>query len=175
MTELIKPPGLAGQALVAPTLITQAAYKVYLRELGRPLPPSLTRGGGSPNRPATYVSQIDAVAYCQWLGRQEGHAYRLPSMAELMALYSRVEDTGPEGWSALTTHNNPVSDEHGCHCEWTCETETMLSYDGGESRILGSIFYPPWLREGSNAIHAQARMSATDGFSFVGFRVACDG
>jgi hypothetical protein len=173
MTELIKPPGLAGRAQVATALVTVASYKAYLHELGRPLPRSLTRGG-SPSRPVAYVSQVDAAAYCQWLGRQEGAPYRLPSMAELMALYSTTEDSMPEGWPALMEERDPACGEHGCFCEWTCETETMLSYDGGASRLLGSIFYPPWLRPGSSAIHAQARVLATDGYSFVSFRVATD-
>ena len=173
MTELMHPPGLPGKALVATKLVTIAEYKTYLQAVGQPVPRLLVRGH-SPNGPATHVSQVDAAACCQWLGRQEGHAYRLPSMAELIALHNAPEETGAEGWPALTTHSNPACDEHGCHCEWTCETETTPAYEGGEPSVLGSVFYPPWLRPGSSAIHAQAHLCATDGFSFVGFRVASD-
>ena len=34
------------------------------------------------NDPVTCVSWNDAVAFCQWLGKKEGRAYRLPTEAE---------------------------------------------------------------------------------------------
>ena len=59
-------------------------------------------------------------------------------------------------------------------CEWTAETETVEQPAGRPAHVLGSIFYPPWLREGSTGMHAQAHLLATEGYSFVTFRVAYD-
>ncbi len=36
----------------------------------------------APGHPAVLVSWLDAVAFCRWLGRREGKAYRLPTEAE---------------------------------------------------------------------------------------------
>ena len=53
-----------------------------------------------------------------------------------------------------------------------------ITRDFGEgearTRVLGSVFYPPWLREGPNATHAQAYLLASEGYSFITFRAARD-
>ncbi len=156
--------------------VTCGDFKQFLRGTGRPIPPQLAKQESS-SAPATRISQIDALAYCAWLGQREGQVYRLPSMAELEALAANdtAEGIDPGIWS-----NTPgqISELRGglkrvYLCEWTLETESVDRPDGAV-RVLGSIFYPPWLREGSNATHAQAHLLVTEGYSFVTFRVACD-
>ena len=39
----------------------------------------------SPRHPVVNVSRDDAQAFCRWLSRQDGHAYRLPTVAEWQA------------------------------------------------------------------------------------------
>jgi formylglycine-generating enzyme required for sulfatase activity len=39
-------------------------------------------GWADGNHPAVYVSSVDALKFCEWLGRQDGKRYRLPTEAE---------------------------------------------------------------------------------------------
>ena len=59
-------------------------------------------------------------------------------------------------------------------CEWTQETEVIEQAGDHAPRVLGSIFYPPWLREGNAPGHAQAHLAADEGYSFVTFRLVYD-
>ena len=43
---------------------------------------NLPVGGGGDDDPAVFISWDDAVAFCAWLSRQEGHTYRLPTDRE---------------------------------------------------------------------------------------------
>jgi hypothetical protein len=154
--------------------VTRGEYKAFVRATGR----STSGHPGaveSPSEPVTCVSQVDAIAYGRWLGPQEGCIYRLPSLAELSELANEaaMEGISPEIWPH---HHDYRPELRGgfkpVHlCEWTLETETIPRPDG-QSRVLGSVFYPPWLREGPNASHQQACLLASEGYSFVTFRLA---
>ena len=167
----------AVHARVASHAVSRQEYKVYLRASGTPIPPALARPEAGAE-PATYVSQVEAIGYCRWLSGQEGQAYRLPAMAELEELAGEsVQDgSSPEIWPHH--HGNRPDLRGGMKemylCEWTSETERVPVGGGQPDRILGSIFYPPWLRHGNNATHAQAHLAASEGHSFVTFRVASD-
>lgn len=174
-TITLNEPGLHG--VIAAHPVNRENYKRYLREAGQPVPPVLARPE-PPTNPITYVSQVDALVYCRWLSTQQGHAYRLPTMAELQELARETADEGisPDFWPH--THGQLSELRGGLKpvflCEWTLETETLELPGGRPARVLGSIFYPPWLREGPNATHAQACILASEGYSFVTFRVAYD-
>ncbi len=60
--------------------VTFAEYDRFARATGRRLPDD--HGWGRGNRPVVDVSWEDAVAYTEWLSRQTGAHYRLPSEAE---------------------------------------------------------------------------------------------
>jgi formylglycine-generating enzyme required for sulfatase activity len=60
--------------------VTFAEYDRFARATGRRLPYDENWGRG--NRPVVNVSWQDAVAYTEWLSRQSGKTYRLPSEAE---------------------------------------------------------------------------------------------
>lgn len=178
MTELLKLDGYNVHALLASQPVPRAAYQDYLRASGQPLPPAVTQTGPSTS-PVTHISQTDAQAYCRWAGGREGRVYRLPTMAELQALYA--EDAADGITLEVWGHTSRARPElYGGSkdvflCEWTGEIEEVPQPGGRSPRILGSIFYPPWLRHGSNAIQAQAHLLATEGYSFVTFRLAADG
>lgn len=163
------------RAVLAAQPVTRENYKRYLKETGQAVPPRLT-GAEPSSHPITYVSRVDAVAYCTWLSARAGHAYRLPGMGELQELADGwAEDgLGPDLWPH--THGRLPELRGGLKpiylCEWTAETETIAQPGGLRQRVLGSIFYPPWLRERSTASHAQAHLLATEGYSFVTFRTA---
>ncbi len=164
-------------ALLAHAPVTRAAFKEFLRDTGQKLPPSLAEPGAA-SAPVTRISQHDALAYCRWAGSREGRTYRLPAMAELEQLYSEdaADGVSLEIWGHTAGHTPEVRGglKEVFLCEWTTETEEMPQPGERPPRILGSIFYPPWLRHGNNAAHAQAYLAATEGYSFVTFRLACD-
>ena len=164
-------------SVLATRPVSRENYRRFLKETGQPTPRVLTLPA-PPADPITYVSQVDATAYCRWLGARQTGVCRLPTMAELEELNRELaeQEQGAEMWPH--THGNLPEVRGGLKpvylCEWTIEQEAVEQPAGGPARILGSIFYPPWLREGSNAMHAQALLLATEGFSFVTFRTAYD-
>ncbi len=166
--------------------VTLPDFVQFLHDAGRPVPPGVQRGPANPQgggQAVIGVSQIDAAAYCEWIGKRIGHACRLPSTEELDALMpektvtqrdAEVPDAGfwpheegriPEMRSGL----RPVF-----LCEWTREVEEAGSERDPE-RLMARVFYPPWLREGSNPLHAHAALLASESFSFVTFRVSYEG
>lgn len=176
-TQLMRINGGGIHALLGHSPVTTAAFKEYLRATGQKMPPATTQPGSS-TAPVTRVSQQDALAYCQWAGSREGRRYRLPTMAELQELYSEdmADGISLDVWAHSAGHTPEVRGglKAVFLCEWTGEAEEIPQPAGRPPRLLGSIFYPPWLREGNNATHAQAHLSATEGYSFVTFRLACD-
>jgi hypothetical protein len=177
MTEMIRVQGAGFRSLVAAQLVSRRSFVAYLQAAGKATPPPLTRSG-SPASAITWASQVDAAAFCAWLGKQEGGQYRLPSMAELGAFHALAgqENLDAGSWPAEVERRALDCVSHNtCFCEWSCETEELPVYGTSEVRVLGSIFYPPWLREVNNVAHVQAHMLATEGYSWISFRVAQDG
>jgi formylglycine-generating enzyme required for sulfatase activity len=174
MREMIEVHGPGVAVALAEDPVTKAEYRAYLRAAGRGSPPPLGQGERLSD-PVTYVSQTDAIAFCQWLSTQEGRAYRLPKMAELSALAGDAAADGvslevwPHYYEQRPELRGGLKPDY--LCEWTQETEAVPQ-PGGRTRVLGSVFYPPWLRHGPNASHLQACLLASEGYSFVTFRVA---
>jgi hypothetical protein len=176
MREMIEVRGSGVAAALSEHPVTKEEYRAYLRVAGLAHPTPL----GQDERlsdPITYVSQTEAIAYCAWLSAQEGRAYRLPRMAELTELAGddAAEGISPEIWPHY--HEQRPELRGGLKplylCEWTQETETVPQ-PGGRTRVLGSVFYPPWLRHGPNSSHLQACLLASEGYSFVTFRIAAE-
>jgi len=173
------PINLSGtQVHLAAHPVTVGEYKRFLRETGRPIPRGLKQIH-SAAAPVVDVSHTDAVAYCAWLGSQTGRALRLPSMAELHDLMT--EEDGDAMDADLWPHQEGHLPElrgglRRVHlCEWTRDTAEGPRYGDRPPRILADIFYPPWLREGSNVGHVLASLSAEQAYAFVTFRLAYDG
>ncbi len=62
---------------------TNAQYKTFLAETGFSAPPFWSDEMFSdPDKPVVGASWYDAVAYCDWLSRRTGYAFRLPTEAE---------------------------------------------------------------------------------------------
>ena len=130
-------------------------YKEYLRATGQPLSPALKR----PEPPASPIStsrKTMRVAYCRWASGARGHAYRLPTMAELQELYVRTSSDGInlELWPHTPGHAGtarghetglPVRVDRG-------NRGSAAAHRAAPAHVLGSIFYPPWLRHGNNAV-----------------------
>ncbi|MCP4698866.1 MAG: SUMF1/EgtB/PvdO family nonheme iron enzyme, partial [Gammaproteobacteria bacterium] len=60
--------------------VTVDEYDRFAKAAGREKPND--RGWGRGKRPVINVSWNDAAAYCEWLTKQTGHSYRLPTEAE---------------------------------------------------------------------------------------------
>ncbi|MEA3275757.1 MAG: SUMF1/EgtB/PvdO family nonheme iron enzyme [Pseudomonadota bacterium] len=69
-----------GGFLIGATEVTFEEYDRFARATGRRLPRDF--GWGRGRRPVVDVSWTDARAYADWLSRQTGQRYRLPSEAE---------------------------------------------------------------------------------------------
>jgi len=177
MDDTISLQGEGYHSVLATHPVTRESFKQFLHDTERAVPHALAQPDPG-SRSVTYVSQVDALAYCHWQGKRDGRAYRLPAVCELQEL---ADELGQQGaTSDLWAH------EHGERpevigglkpvwlCEWTQETEVIEQTGDRVPRTLGSIFYPPWLREGNSPSHAQAHLAADEGYSFVTFRLVYD-
>lgn len=178
MSDFISVAAPGGQAHLAVHPVTVGDHRVFLRETGRATPQALKQVHSS-SAPVIDVSQVDAVAYCGWLGSRTGRTHRLPRMAELQELMGggQADDLDAGVWPHQ--HGRLTELRGGLKpvflCEWTSDTFEAPRFGDRPPRVLADIFYPPWLREGSNVGHVHASLLASEGYSFVTFRLAYDG
>jgi hypothetical protein len=178
MGDFVVVVGPAGQAHLAVHPVTAGEYRVFLAETGGTEPRGL-RHIRSSGVPAIDVSQVGAVAYCAWLGSRTGRTLRLPRMAELEELMGGASVDALDAGSWPHHHGRLPELRGGLKpvflCEWTSDVLAVPLMGGRPRRVLADIFYPPWLREGSNVGHVHASLLASAGYSFVTFRPAYDG
>lgn len=133
----------------------------------------------SSNAPVINVSQVQAAAYCEWIGSRTGRVYRLPRVAELQELMGGKPDAAPDAGTWPHERGHVTELRGGMKpvylCEWTSDTIEGPRYGNRPPRVLADIFYPPWLRDGNNAGHVHASLSVDEGYAFVTFRLAYSG
>jgi formylglycine-generating enzyme required for sulfatase activity/uncharacterized protein YegL len=95
-------------------------YDAFCDATGRPRPPD--EGGGRGLNPAYNVSWDDATAYAEWLSRQTGQRYRLPTEAEW-------EYAARAGASTEFSWGNEPSREHANYGNDDCCTGVALGAD----------------------------------------------
>ena len=89
-------------------LVTVGQYLAFCEDTGRPMPKP-PRWGWQDRHPMVKVSYDDAIAYCNWLGKQYGGEWRLPTEAEweyaarggnksMGCTYSGGDDMEQVGW-----------------------------------------------------------------------------
>ncbi|MGD8311269.1 MAG: SUMF1/EgtB/PvdO family nonheme iron enzyme [Gammaproteobacteria bacterium] len=93
--------------------VTFAEYDSFARATGRRLPDDENWGRG--NRPVVNVSWSDASAYAEWLSRQTGHSYRLPTEAEWE--FAARGGTKTSHWFAIDSDTVPANC-FNCGSEW---------------------------------------------------------
>ncbi len=77
----------AGESIyVKRTQVTNAEYKAFIEDTNYPAPSNWSNGtypAGEDNLPVNFVSYYDALAYCEWLDRNDkDNTYRLPNESE---------------------------------------------------------------------------------------------
>ena len=178
------------------TEVPWEAYDVFLYEkeaprvdaVSRPSAPyiSVDRGFGYRGYPAISMSLAGARAFCEWLSKSTGRAFRIPERDELRAAGGANE----RGWSAANSggKTHPIAsldanalgfhDLAGNVAEWCLED--------GRAGVAGGCFQDPPNTLDRDAIRwATPRWNASDpqipkstwwlaDAPFVGFRILCE-
>jgi formylglycine-generating enzyme required for sulfatase activity len=141
--------------------VTNEQYAVFLQATGHKAPWHWKEGempAGKKNHPAMHVTWYDAAAFCEWLCRETGKSFALPSEAEWEKaargtdgrLYpwgdeydkdkcntfeSRVLNTTPVGWYS-PAGDSPYGcvDMAGNVYEWTRSLKEEYPYDPDDGR-----------------------------------------
>lgn len=93
---------------------TNRDYALFLRATGRTPPPFWNQAEFShPEQPVAGPSWQDATAYCEWLSRETGEPYRLPTEAE----WERAARGGLEG-ALYPWGDGHYSERPGYHQRW---------------------------------------------------------
>ncbi len=93
--------------------VTFKEYAAFARATKRELPDDEGWGGG--NRPVINVSWQDAQAYVQWLSKETGKRYRLPSESE-WEYSARAGSTTKYSWGDSIGSNN--ANCYSCGSQW---------------------------------------------------------
>lgn len=100
---------------------TNAEYDDFRRATGRPMTPFRGQPDfGDPRQPVVGVSWFDAVAYCDWLSRQAGERFRLPTEAEW-----ECAARGGAGQCLYPWGDQPVSERPGYATRWARAPEPV--------------------------------------------------
>lgn len=109
--------------------VTFEDYDRFADETGRDLPSD--EGWGRGNRPTINVSWDNAVAYCEWLSRETGGCYRLPTEAE-WEYAARAGTKTAYWWGKKIGHNRANCLD--CGSQW----------DGKQTAPVGSFAANPF-------------------------------
>ena len=119
------------------TEVSFADYDRFATATGRKLPED--QGWGRGERPAINISWEDATAFADWLSRETGKAYRLPTEAE-WEYAARAGTAGPF-WTGDCIHTDQANydgndDYNGCGAK--------TGVDRGKTLPVASLAANPW-------------------------------
>jgi len=104
--------------------VTFEEYDAFAGATGRKLPDD--GGYGRGKRPVIRVTWNDGVAYAQWLSRETGKHYRLPTEAE-WEYAARAGSNTPYWWGTKARGSNRANCD-GCGSEWAKQTTPVDSF-----------------------------------------------
>ncbi len=93
--------------------VTFAEYDLFADATAHDKPDD--RGWGRGNQPVIDISWLDAVAYTEWLSKQTGQIYRLPTEAE-WEYAARGGESTAYWWGNEIGQNNAAC--NGCGSQW---------------------------------------------------------
>ncbi|MGO4882182.1 MAG: formylglycine-generating enzyme family protein [Bryobacteraceae bacterium] len=103
--------------------VTNAEYDEFRRATGRDAPPFRADPlFADPAQPVVGVSWFDAVAYCEWLSREWGAPFRLPTEAEWEWAARGGLAQQPYPWG-----DAPVFERAGYHARWIAAPEPVAT------------------------------------------------
>lgn len=148
--------------------VTFAEYDHFREATGREKPED--QGWGRASRPVTNVSWEEANSYCEWLSRETGCAYRLPSEAE-WEYACRAGTTTPFWWGGTITpaqanYDGTVAYNDGETGEYRGQTVPVRSFDPnpfGLYQIHGNV--DEWVHDDW---HRNYEGAPTDGSAWLG-------
>jgi formylglycine-generating enzyme required for sulfatase activity len=101
--------------------VTNAEYDEFRHATGRVMPPfRMQPEFADPAQPVVGVSWFDAVAYCDWLSRQSGETFRLPTEAEWECAARAGAEQQLYPWG-----DQPVFERPAYHTRWTNAPEPV--------------------------------------------------
>ena len=101
--------------------VTNAEYDEFRRATGRAAPPFRTQPEfADPAQPVVGVSWFDAAAHCDWLSRQSGERFRLPTEAEWECAARGGLEQKLYPWG-----NEPVFERPGYQTRWAHAPEPV--------------------------------------------------
>ncbi len=122
---------------IGKTEVTFSQYDAFAEGTERDTPGDA--GWGRENRPVINVSWEDAVAYAQWLSKQTGRAYRLPSEAEWE--YAARAGTQTPFWTGRCIRTDQAN--YDGHYDFKgCGAKTGVYW--GKTVAVGSLPANPW-------------------------------
>ena len=150
--------------------VTFEQYDLFAKATGRKLPED--NGWGRENRPVINVSWEDAVGYTEWLSRQTGKPYRLPTEAEweyAARAGTKTDYWWGNEWKSNMEHNEGKSDSllRSVLFEWgrtpTAAVGSFPANPFGLHDMLGNV--SEYVQD---CWHSNYKYAPTDGSAWLG-------
>ena len=171
--------GASSNVSVAYTEVTNEEYARFVNATGRKAPSNWTNGtypSGKAKYPVTNVSYNDAVAYCNWLSKNDSSAnYRLPTEKEWEQAAGHMPKDADfnagenKGIVSVTSFSNTLSASGAVNMWGNVWEWTSTSRDNGTKAIKGGAWDSK--RTDCRTEDRTQGKNPNNGYNNVGFRV----
>lgn len=163
--------------------VTNEEYARFVEEANHPAPAYWANGRPPADKldhPVTEISWDDAQAYCQWLSRQTGHTFRLPTEAEWEKAARGTADSRIYSWGDKWEKFRCNSSEDDLK-----ETTPVTRFEGwqknpyGVADMLGNVWewtdtpYEPYSGSEHVTLLGTGRQYVVRGGSFINDGTTC--
>lgn len=171
--------GAAQNVSVAYTEVTNEEYSRFIIATGRKAPSNWINGtypNGKAKYPVTNVSYNDAVAYCNWLSKNDSSAsYRLPTEKEWEQAAGHMPKDADfnagenKGITLVTSYSNTLSASGAINMWGNVWEWTSTSKSDGTKAIKGGAWDSK--RTDCRTENRETGRNPNNGYSDVGFRI----